>query len=249
MKQTFFSIAVLFVMMSVSPAYCAEPIKLASLNWEPYIGESLTSQGYVAELVSEAFKRSGFDVEITYLPWARVVKLSEDGVYDGYLPEYYSDSLNEKFLVSDPLPGGPLGLFKRKESVIPFKGLEDLKPFRIGVVRGYINTAEFDAADYLNKDEATDDLQNFKKLLKKRVDLVVSDQYVGIYTIKNHMPDALNLVEFISPPLETKDLFLCISKKASGHTLKMKVFNENYRKMKEDGTVDRILAKHGFGGK
>jgi ABC-type amino acid transport substrate-binding protein len=85
--------------------------------------------------------------------------------------------------------------------------------------------------------------------MKKRVDLVVSDQYVGIHTIKNNMPEALNLVEFISPPLETKDLFLCMSKKASGSTLKMKIFNENYQKMKEDGTVDRILEKHGFGVK
>lgn len=235
--------------MSALPAFSAQKIKLATLNWEPYIGEKLENQGYVAELVTEAFKRSGFEVEITYLPWARVVKMSEDGVFDGYFPEYYSDSLKEKFLVSDPLPGGPLGLFKLKDTAITFTRLEDLKPYKIGVVRGYINTAEFDAANYLKKDEATDDLQNFKKLMKKRVDLVVSDKYVGLYTIKNNLPEDLDKVEFISPPLEEKDLFLCISKKTSGFTLKMKSFNENYQKMKADGTVDKILTKHGFGSK
>lgn len=246
MKRKILYIVCLFSLLISPAAFSAEPIKLASLDWEPYIGQKLKNQGYVAELVMAAFKKAGYDVTIDYMPWARVVKLSEKGTYDGYFPEYYSDSLKEKFHVSDPMPGGPLGLFKRKGEAITYSKLEDLKPYKIGVVRGYINTAEFDAADYLKKDEANDDLQNFKKLLKKRIDLVVSDKFVGLYVVEQNIPESLKDIEFIDPPLETKDLYICISKQTPDALVKIKAFNKGLKTLKESGQVESILKKHGF---
>ena len=88
---------------------------------------------------------------------------------------------------------------------ISFSSLKDLIPYKIGVVRGYVNTKEFDAADYLNKDEANDDLTNFRKLLKNRVDLVIADKFVGKYVMETNLADDVDKIEFIEPPLENKD--------------------------------------------
>lgn len=62
------------------------------------------------------------------------------------MPEYYSEDLKKDFILSAPFPEA-LGLFK-KDKNIQFKKIDDLKPYSIGVVRGYVNTAEFDAAAY-----------------------------------------------------------------------------------------------------
>lgn len=220
-------------------------VTLASLNWEPYVGENLDNQGYVAELVREAFKRSGYNVNIQFYPWARVVKLARHGDVDGYFPEYFSKDLKNDFYLSSPMKGGPVGFFKRKGDPVSYTTLKDLVPYRIGVVRGYINTAEFDAADYLKKDEAVNDLLNFKKLLGGRVDLVIADKFVGGYTLNTYLPGRAHRVEFISPPLKIMDLFLCISKKSPRGQSLMNGFEAGYSSMVKDGTISRIMKKAG----
>lgn len=243
-KMTLIACCVLFFM--TMPVIGAEKIKLATLDWEPYIGKKMKNQGFIAEMVVEAFKKSGYDVELTYLPWARVVKMAEQGQFDGYLPEYYSDSLKVNFLVSVPFQGGPLGFFKRKGENISYKTLKDLMPYKIGVVRGYINTEEFDSAKYLKKEEATDDLMNLNKLIKKRIDLVVCDKFVGKYLLEKNLAEQSKNIEFLSPSLEEKVLYLCISKKTPNAELKIKAFNDGYKKLKDQGMVESIMKKNGF---
>lgn len=221
-------------------------VSLTSLDWEPYIGQNLKNGGYVAEIVREAFARSGYKVKIAYLPWARTVLMARRGSYDGYFPEYFAEELKTDFLISDPFPGGPLVFYKRKADTLNFKNLEDLKPYRFGIVRGYVNTAEFDAADYLDKDPAVDDLTNLRKLLAKRVNLILIDKYVAEHLLKKHLPTRKEELESMEPPLEIKDLFLCLSRKDPKAQEKLEAFNKGLTQMKADGTIAVILAKHGM---
>lgn len=236
----------IFLVFLCSNLMAAETIKLASLEWEPYIGPKMPDGGYVAEIVNEAFKKNGKTAQIDYLPWARAVKMAKDGDYAGYLPEYYSEDLKKDFILSAPFPGGPLGFFKKKSSKITFKTLEDLKPYSIGVVRGYVNTAEFDAASYLKKDEAKDDLTNLKKLIAGRIELIVCDKYVGEHLLKTELKESAGEVEFIEPGLENKDLYLCISKALPNGQKIMDEFNAAIKQMADDGTMKKIMEKQGI---
>lgn len=227
-------------------AAAGSKVVLGTLNWEPYIGETLPSQGWVAEVAKEAFNRSGYTLEIRFRPWARLLMEAEKGKYDGYFPEYFAEKLKQHFLLCDPFKGGPLGFFKLKGKQITFNTLQDLKPFRIGIVRGYVNTAEFDAATFLQKDESVDDLENLKKLLAGRIDLMVVDKYTGMSILKKNMPEKLDQVEFLSPPLEAKELYVCISKKTADSTAKLEAFNKGLQSMLADGTFESIMKQHGF---
>jgi len=244
-RKLFFVISLL-VFFCCSNAMSGETIKLASLEWEPYIGPKMPDGGYVAEIMNEAFKKNGKTAQIDYLPWARAVKMAKDGDYAGYMPEYYSEDLKKDFILSAPFPGGPLGFFKKKTSKITFKTLEDLKPYSIGVVRGYVNTAEFDAATYLKKDEAKDDLTNFKKLIVGRIELIVCDKYVGEHLLKTELKESAGEVEFVEPALENKDLYLCISKALPNGQKIIDEFNSAIKQMTDDGTMKKILEKHGI---
>lgn len=228
------------------PLFAGNTVKLATLDWEPYIGLKLPDQGYVASLVREAYKATGYSVEMSFMPWARVVAMAKEGKYDGYLPEYYADSLKDDFFVSESFPGGPLGFFKRKADNITFTSLADLKSYKIGVVRDYVNTEEFDKADFLQKDVANNDITNLRKLTGKRIDLVVADKFVGTYLLQQDLPDKAGEIEFMVPALEEKSLYLCIAKKVPEAEAKIKAFNDGLQTIKDNGTLARIMKVHGF---
>lgn len=224
----------------------AETLVVATLDWDPYIGRSLPNQGYVAEVVREAFQQEGYELDMKFLPWAKVVALSKKGKFAAYFPEYYARELHENFLVSDPIPGGPLVFFKRKDTTVNFKSLHDLKPYRIGVVRGYVNTAEFDGADFLSKEAAKDDITNMRKLVSGKIDLMVADQFVGRHLLATQMPEKADLVDEVTPVLEDKDLYICFPKSNAQSTKRMQAFNKGIKTLQENGRITEILKAHGF---
>lgn len=57
------------------------------------------------------------------------------------------------------------------------------------------------------KEEAKDDLTNFRKLSADRIDLVVCDKYVGEHILKTELGAAAAEIEFMEPPLRTR---ICI---------------------------------------
>lgn len=242
-RSGFFAAVLGLLMIFTGNAYSqGKVVTLASLDWEPYIGSKISNNGYCAQIAVEAFKRSGYTVKIAYLPWERAVKESEAGNYDGLFPEYFDESRKVKFVYSDSFPGGPVGLMKRKDKAITFKKLQDLKPYTIGIVRGYINTAEFDAASYLKKTQSEGDDVNIKNLYNKQLDLIFIDQYVAQYIIKTQFPSYASELEFIKPALEKKSLYIAFSKKGKDSDAKRKAFNDGLKAMKADGSLQRIVS-------
>ncbi len=230
-------------------------VSLTTLDWEPYIGDKLPGKGYVYELVVEAFKSEGYQVEINFYPWARAVDEAESGKADGLFPEYYDESRMAKFIFSKPFPGGPVGFMARKESKITFpvdpqkeqaKALQGMKQYSFGVVRGYVNTKEFDAATFLKKDESASDEQNIQKLQMKRTDLIFIDKFVAQYLIKTKFAKFANELEFLNPPLEVKPLHIVFSKNAPNYQEKTRAFNDGLAKLQKAGTIRTIMKKYGF---
>lgn len=253
-KQRWFSLPqilpliFLFALISSSSAVLAEvSIKIASLAWEPYIGDEIKNNGYVGELIIKAFAIKGYNPEIVYLPWARAVMMTKTGCFEAYGPEYYSEDIKNDFFFSKEFPGGPLGFFKMKKNRINYRRLEDLKPYSIGIVRGYVNTAEFDSAGYLKKEDVTNDEMNFRKLIAGRVDLIVCDKKVGEFIIRQHFKDRAGEIEFMSPPLEeNKKLFLCVSKKIPGALKIIEDFNEGVRLLLEEESFEEMMKRNGL---
>src|SRR6478736_5516696 len=198
-------------------------VRLATLDWEPYIGQKLPEQGYTAALVREAFKDQGWDVKIEFYPWARALHLARTGEVDGLMPEYFNSSRKNEFQYSFPFRGGPLVFYKRKGEAIRFttdpatdqeRALRGLQAQRFGVVRGYLNTPIFDAAHYLKKEEASDDATNLRKLVYKRIDLAVIDQRVAEYLVRTQYPDYASKLEPMQPAPADNPLYIAFSLKA-----------------------------------
>jgi polar amino acid transport system substrate-binding protein len=232
----------------------AKPVvRLATLDWEPYIGEKLPAQGYTAALIREAYKDQGWDVKIEFYPWARALHLARTGEVDGLMPEYFNSSRKNEFQYSFPFRGGPLVLYKRKGEAITFstdpakdqdRALRALKARRFGVVRGYLNTPVFDAAHYLMKEEASDDATNLRKLVYKRIDFAVIDQRVAEYLIRTQYPDYADKIEPMQPALAENPLYIAFSLKAPNHAAARTAFDRGLANLKKNGRLDALYKKH-----
>ena len=228
-------------------------VRLATLDWEPYIGQKLPQQGYTAALIRAAYADQGWDVKIEFYPWARALHLAQNGQVDGLMPEYFNAARKSEFNYSFPFPGGPLVLYKRKADAIAFatdpekdqdRALRALKDRRFGVVRGYLNTPVFDAAHYLRKEEASDDATNLRKLVYKRIDFAVIDQRVAEYLIRTQYPDYAGKIEPMQPALAENPLYIAFSLKSKNHGEARTAFNRGLSAMKKDGRLDRLYQRY-----
>ncbi len=244
-------------------------VTLATLEWEPYIGSKMSRNGLTAEIVVEAFKRVGYTVDIKFHPWTEALKLGEAGKVDGIFPAYHSKGREAHFLFSEPFAESPLGFYKKSAAVagpnisqlkradenIVFPEdprvdqtavLNMMKQYTFGVVKGYVNTPEFDAATFLKKVESASDEENLRNLINGRVDLIFIDRYAAKNIIVKKFPWHLQDYEFMEPALAAKPLYIGFSKKAAGHQQKLKDFNRGLKLARKDGLLERLTDKYGL---
>ncbi len=222
-----------------------EPVTLTSLDWPPYTGDSLPDQGATVAVAKAAFAAMGYDLKVEFYPWQRAVALAkESDKHDGYFPEYYAEELKQDFLLSDPMGSGPLGFAELKSKPVVWNKLDDLKDTKIGVVRGYVNTTEFDDlmnAGKLKTDAVGDDLKNLQKLLGGRISLAVVDKNVLSYLMSTtpELKSAAGKIQFNNKMLEDKKLYVCFKKGERGEKL-VKILNEGIGKI----DVNAIMSKY-----
>jgi len=240
-------LAAFVVLLGIPHVWAAgKTLRLASCEWPPYYGKDLKNHGFITEIIVQAFRKSGYEVHVDFLPWARALKLTKAAKYDGIFTMWYRKDREEWVLFSDPLPPNLVGFYKRKGDDISFSTLEDLRPYTVGIVRGYHNPPEFKKASYIRKEEATTDEQNLRKLAMKRVDLALTDRLVARYIIETKLPDHADTLEWLEPPLETVTQHVGFPKKAVGHRKICEDFNRGLKLAWEDGTVRKMMDKHGF---
>jgi polar amino acid transport system substrate-binding protein len=254
------SILILLAMVLASAMPCAAraqaaeaPVRLASLEWPPYIGASMPDEGFAAALVRAAYAELGLSVEIQFHPWARALELARSGAVDGLFPEYYNAERETEFAFSAPLASGPLVLYKRREDELQYRpvsrgalesGLRALQAQRFGVVSGYLNTPAFDAADYLTKIEAADDATNLRNLVEGHIDLAVIDRRVAQHLISTRHPDYAAQIEALSPPLGEMQLYIAFSRKSPRMSEALEGFERGLEALRFKGQLTTLQMRY-----
>lgn len=166
----------------------AATIRLTTLEWPPYTSQSLPDGGLIGHIVKRAFAEVGLVVEFDFYPWQRAVRLAADPAhpYSGYFPEYLSENVPSLWRSSPSLGKSFLGMAQQPGPPIRWQRLEELAPYRIGVVEGYVNNREFDAliaSKRLNIFAVHQDLLNLRKLQRDRLDMAVIDRDVFYWLV------------------------------------------------------------------
>lgn len=228
----------------------AETIKITAGEWAPYISKSLENDGPVSQVVTEAFKEVGIDVEYGFFPWKRAFSNAEKGSWDGTIVWNKTAEREKTMLFSEePVFFDKTVLFHLKSTDLKWDGTkESLKPFKIGVTDGY-NWGEILTKGYKDKslqvEKTTSDLLNFKKLLKGRTDVFMCSFFVGYDIVSNNFSkaDQLKFTNHPKPLFEPKGLYFLVGKANPKAKYWLGKFNEGLKKLKEKGRVKEIMGE------
>jgi polar amino acid transport system substrate-binding protein len=221
-------------------------LTLGTVNWEPYYGENLENGGVLSAVAKAAFKKVGYEIEIQFMDWNRAVGLTKAGKLDGLFGCYYTEERTKVMNISDSIGEAEMVLFSRKGANITFKSLEDLKPYKIGIMRGQVYTKEFDAADFLKKELADKFEVNIKKLLSGRIDLILESKVVLQDFINRNFSQDIAKIEALSPALQSNSIHIGFSKKIDVNDKIVADFNKGLQQIKDEGIYDEIIKKYGF---
>jgi polar amino acid transport system substrate-binding protein len=210
----------------------------------------IRKNGVLSEIVTAAYEAEGIKVNIKFEPWKRVeINLDKDNSVDDSLYVSYGWIRNEererKWHFSKPLFKGGAILASLKSSNFEWSTLNDLKPYKIGIARGYSYGTKFDEfKKYLKFESANEDIQNLKKLSRGRVDLVAIDSVVGARLINKMSEKDRNKIEFIrQPALHSYDLHLVCAKNSKQCENIIKTFNSGLDKIVQNGKKREIENK------
>jgi polar amino acid transport system substrate-binding protein len=230
-----------FLCLNLSGAFADEPpvtIKVAT----DYEKEG----GALVELTIAAFKRVGYNVDIQYFPWKRALEKSLAGDFDLLLGAYYTKERELLLAYSEPIGKLDLCLVKRSEDDIRFTSLEDLKPYRIGLVRGAAVRPDFDLAarTFLNIEYVSILKYNIRKLLHRRIDLFVDKRFMVQKILREEYPDSIDKVDILSPPLRSFAFYNAFPRSRPSHLQYLNAFNKGLSQLRSDGTMIDIFAQH-----
>jgi polar amino acid transport system substrate-binding protein len=225
-------------------------VLLAADNWQPYYGDNLPGYGPIAEIITEAFKLADYQVKIEFVPWANLLDKVKKGKYDGGFAASSTAQREKDYYLSDLIrESSPIVIYKRIDTIIIYRNLADLKNYRIGVVRDYIYDPAFDNAPGLQRIAANNPKINIDNLLSGRLDLVVIDESHAKYLLDKISPAQKNKLEAMDFYPEKKEvrheLHLLISKECVEAEQIRIDFNHGLKQLLEEGTVEKILKKHG----
>jgi polar amino acid transport system substrate-binding protein len=227
-------------------AEAASPVSICVGDFQPYNSPKLPQGGPVIQIATEALRRSGYELKVQFMPWARIMKDGSEGRC-AVLGLWRNAERELIFDLSAPMLQQELGFFARRGSgKHEFKTAQQLQGLLIGVERGsYLPPLLIDPS--LRFDPAGSLEKNLYKLARGRIDLAFGAKEAGLAGMERE-PALKAAVEWLSPGLERKDTHLAFAKiHPQGQTL-LAAFNKGLASMKADGSLRKILTTAKIGG-
>ncbi|SLM27602.1 putative ABC transporter, periplasmic amino acid-binding protein [Desulfamplus magnetovallimortis] len=221
-------------------------ISFVTLEWEPYYGPNLKDEGYFSDIVRTAYKETGHEISISFVPWKRAMYEAKNLYFNAILGIYHSEERAEWLLYSEPVSESEIVLFAVKGKNIVWNTIEDLKPYKIGIEHGYAYSSEFDSADFLQKESVRKLELNIKKLLEGRLDLIAASKKRLLFWVNTNRPEIRDNIEIVPGVLSSNPLYVAFPKDGENAETYLKEFNKGLKQIKDNGTYAEILLKHGF---
>jgi polar amino acid transport system substrate-binding protein len=215
-------------------------------EWPPYV---YTSNGKIAgtdvEILEEAGRRLGINFRFSSMPWVTALKEVKDGTADAILSLGKTEE-RTKFLY---YPDSPINMmrivfFVLRENPLKVSGLNDLKGLNVGIVEGNFYGRDFEKAKGFERTVCRDHKEQFKMLLSKRLDLLISTDLVGTSVAKRM--GILDKVRMLKYVVAEEPLYVGFSK-AKGEQAKILSvkFSGVFKQMQEEGFIKAVLEKDG----
>lgn len=236
------------MLLSAAPVFAGETLTIATGEWPPYSGKNLPAHGLCSDIVTEAFKAQGIECNYEFYPWKRALFLVQSGSVGCSVP--WSKRILDKgtVLYSDSLLEHRLSFFYMKKKFtcgVEWKDLTELKMYRIGVPRGYLQEKTFKAKG-LTIDVIDSFRSGIKMLQKGYIDLLLENSVVGEHIINTELPEIKDDIGEEWTKIEPEAAIALFSRKSKGAGFFRSKLNKGLKVIRKNGTYSRIMKKHGF---
>jgi polar amino acid transport system substrate-binding protein len=232
------------VFACLSFAAWGEKLRIVTEPWAPYVYEDGGKNlGLDYETTAIVFKRLGIEVEWQFLPWKRCLSMLETGQADGALDIFHSDERDATLLYpSEPLSDVEFVLFYANDRPHPFRSLDELKGLTVGTSPGYLYSSDFSESPLFTREPAPTHEANFGKLLRGRIDLLITDRRVG-----QHLLDELGIRDRITenPTVISRQRQYLAVRRNAGMDLLVQRFGAELKRFKREPAYAELSARYG----
>mgnify|MGYP000580848667 FL=1 len=225
-------------------------VNIATGSFPPYTGSGLKEGGYVLQLVTAAFKATGYKVKYHYLPWQRGYKDSSEGLYDATAFYVCTDERKKLFFCSLSAVSKDRFIFFRKASAEKPKWseLSDLRNVSIGLTLGYFYDKDFYELSKVKERNITlspvkTDIQNMKKLASGKIDLFPLDKNVGLFLLRERLSKAERIkIAYDDQVIFNQTAHILFPKKSKNSSMYRNAFDRGMNIISNNGIKDKIIS-------
>ena len=231
-------------------ALAQDVIEIQTEAWPPLVMQETSGKpsGHDYEVMDAVFKQLNQDYTLVFLPWKRVIKNMKEQSADavlGIIPT--AERKQFLFFPDEPISSGGYVIFHRKNDTFEYTGLESLSGKVVGVIGGFVYSEEFNSASNFIRQETVGEgalVSNFRKLLVNRIELVIANRNVGLFTASNL--GIVNKIGYSQNYVSGESSFyLAFSQRDQNKALATS-FSEALRTFKKTEAYRTILSKYGL---
>ena len=239
------SALVLLFLLILPTTALAKKVIITAVDWYPYMSRNMEGNGFACEVVTYAFLAVGYETEYIFTTWED----SRDKVVSGLVAGMIGsgEETGEKAMLqfSDPIAiSRDVFFYKRRPSGdIGFTKLEDLKDYKIAVVRGSYSLPKFKQAG-LQLNPSSNATFAFKKLYIDMVDLVPENSFVGWAIINRLYPDEVYKFAETTHSLSEHPVHFVMAASNPKSTEMLANFNRGLETLHAQGVYVNLLKKY-----
>ncbi len=228
------------------PTAEARSLTLSLPDYPSYMGEQLVEQGILTRVVQTVFQGAGIAIKLVAVPNNRAIEGARNGLYDGSLGWARTPEREADLYYSAPVMSLRMVFCQRRGENYRWSKLADLAPYRLGVTRGNFYSSDFDAlvsASTLLTDVANSDVENLRKLLARRIDLLPIDAEVGPFLIQTALSTEQSR-QLICPPQAywSAPLHVVLTRQHPGNAALLRRFDARLASMRASGELEKLIA-------
>ncbi|MDI9244167.1 transporter substrate-binding domain-containing protein [Marinobacter sp. CHS3-4] len=208
-------------------------------------------EGYMIDIAREVFESAGYTLEYRNFSWARALRMTRKGAFNGVVGAFRSDAPD--FIFPDISQGrAAIALFTHPDNDWTYDGLPSLQNQRLLAINGYSYTAELD--NYIEQNlenreriwilSGGSPLKRALKLLDRdRTDVFAEDEYVMNWAIKNE-PDMLSPRH--AGRISDTQSYVAFSPALDNSVELAQLLSEGTQKLIDSGRMEAILNTYGL---
>jgi len=237
-------------MILIMSYVCAETLRFECDYWEPYNAVPNSDEpGFQVEIAKRIFEDAGFTFEYKLVPFSRALRNVQSGTAHGTFGLYENEAKSNNLLIpKNHLSIGQTYFYVLNDDDWKYQGVASLKEKFLGVIQNYeYDDGPLDEYIALNKNTISVQVitgdnaleRNILKLIHSRITVTLEDEIV-----MNWKLNKMNKKHLVKKAGVFNDSYKVYVAFTPTRPELIKIFDEGYEKIKNNGELQKILDKY-----